>query len=128
VCCVTSSVYKLLVVRPSLHGDVQCRLTQDMIQVRHRNWMQCEDTQGMQWTEMWGQPVAGTLSHKAALEVRVQLQGLGVVLLGLPPLACLEGLIASILAAVHQLDALQALAAGGIVWVQPQHHLIGVLG
>lgn len=90
--------------------------------------MQCEDTQGMQWTEMWGQPVAGTLSHKAALEVRVQLQGLGVVLLGLPPLACLEGLIASILAAVHQLDALQALAAGDIVWVQPQYHLVGVLG
>ena len=90
--------------------------------------MQYEDTQGMRWKEVWRQPVAGTLSHKAALEVRVQLQGLGVVLLGLPPLACLEGLIASILAAVHQLDALQALAAGGVVWVQPQHYLIGVLG
>lgn len=53
-----------------------------------------------------GQPVASTLSHKAALKVGVQLQGLGVVLLSLPPLACLESLIAGILAAVHQLDAL----------------------
>jgi len=99
-----------------------------MIQMKPSKCIHCIGKQGMQWEEVWGQPVAGTLSHKAALEVRVQLQGLGVVLLGLPPLACLEGLIASILAAVHQLDALQALAAGGIVWVQPQHHLIGVLG
>ena len=48
------------------------------------------------------------------------------MLLSLPPLAGLEGLIARILAAVHELDALQALPAGAIVWVQPQHHLVRV--
>ena len=73
------------------------------------------------------QPVASTLSNKAALQVGVHFQSLSVVLLSLPPLACLEGLIAGILAAVHQLDALQALPAGAVVWVQSQHDLVRVL-
>lgn len=72
-------------------------------------------------------PVAGTLCHEAALQVGVHFHGLRVVLLCFPPLTSLEGLIAGVLAAVHELDALQTLAAGGIVRVQAQHHLVRLL-
>ena len=77
--------------------------------------------------EKKSRPVAGTLGNKAALQTCIHFQSLSVVLLSLPPFTSFEGLIAGILAAVHQLDALQALSTGAIIWVQPQHHLVCVL-